>query len=362
MEHRPQRLGALRASLAESGFDALLVTSLPNIRYLTGFSGSNALLVVSSESQPVLLTDSRYAVQAGDEVGDHARVRIEPSSLWAGLRETITAIAGGSRLAFESSHLRYEEFERLGDLAGRWYWRGSVGLVESLRERKDPGELLLIGEAVRIAELALERTVGEIRTGLTERQVAGILEHHLRDLGSEGTPFETIVAAGERSALPHAQASKRELRAGEFLLIDFGARFEGYCSDITRTFALRSVNAEMQDVHDVVREANATASGGVRAGMRGRDADFLARGYIERKGHGDAFGHSLGHGIGLEVHEGPRLARTADAPLPAGAVVTIEPGIYRPGWGGVRIEDDVHLTSDGPEVLTKFPRELMVIG
>lgn len=362
MEHRPQRLGALRASLAESGYDALLVTSLPNIRYLTGFSGSNALLVVSGDGPPMLLTDSRYAVQAGDEVGHHAHVRIESASLWTGLRETITAIAGGSRLAFESAHLRYEDFERLADLAGRWYWRGAVGLVESLREKKDPGELLLIGEALRIAESALERTIGEIRVGLTERQVAGILEHHLRDLGSEGTPFDTIVASGERSALPHAQASTRALGAGEFLLIDFGARFDGYCSDITRTFALRSVNAEMQEVHDIVREANLTASGGVRAGMRGRDADALARGYIERRGLGDAFGHSLGHGIGLEVHEGPRLARTADAPLPVGAVVTVEPGIYRPGWGGVRIEDDVHLASAGPVVLTTFPRELMVIG
>jgi len=362
MEYRPQRLRALRASLKESGFDALLVTSLPNIRYLTGFSGSNALLVVSDDAAPVLLTDSRYAAQVGDEVGEHARVRIEPASLWAGLRETITMISGGSRLAFESAHLRYEDFERLADLAGRWYWRGAVGVVEALRERKDPGELLLIAEAVRIAEAALERTIGDIRAGLTERQVAGILEHHLRDLGSEGTPFDTIVASGERSALPHAQASTRALRDGEFLLIDFGARFEGYCSDITRTFALRSVNAEMQEIHDIVREANLTASGGVRAGMRGRDADALARGYIERRGQGDAFGHSLGHGIGLEVHEGPRLARTADAPLPVGAVVTIEPGIYRPGWGGVRIEDDVHLTGDGPQLLTKFPRELMVIG
>jgi Xaa-Pro aminopeptidase len=362
MEHRPLRLGALRASLAASGFDALLVTSLPNIRYLTGFSGSNALLVVSGESPSVLLTDFRYAVQVGDEVGDHARVRIEPASLWAGLRETINAIPGGSRIAFESSHLRHEDFERLADLGGRWHWRGSTGVVEALRERKDAGELLLIREAVRIAESALGRTIGEVRPGLSERQVAGILEHHLRDLGSDGTPFETIVAAGERSALPHARASARELRAGEFLLIDFGASFDGYCSDITRTFALRSVNAEMRDVHDIVREANVTASGGVRVGMRGRDADLLARDYIQRRGYGDAFGHSLGHGIGLEVHEGPRLARTADSVLPAGAVVTIEPGIYRPGWGGVRIEDDVHLTSEGPELLTSFPRDLMVIG
>ncbi len=362
MERRPQRLGALRASLAESGYDALLVTSLPNIRYLTGFSGSNALLVVAAESASVLLTDFRYAAQVGDEVGDHARVRIEKASLWAGLRDAMAPIPDAARVAFESAHLLHADYERLADFALRWQWRPTVGVVEALRERKDAGELFLIREAVRIAEAALQRTVAEVRLGLTERQVAGILEHHLRDLGSDGTPFETIVAAGERAALPHARASSRELQGGEFLLIDFGASHEGYCSDITRTFALRSVNSEMQEIHDIVREANLSASGGVRAGMRGRDADALARGYIDARGYGDAFGHSLGHGIGLEVHEGPRLAKTADAPLPVGAVVTIEPGIYRPGWGGVRIEDNVHLAADGPELLTSFPRELMVIG
>ena len=160
MEHRPQRLRALRASLVERGFDALLVTSLPNIRYLTGFSGSNALLVVSGESAPVLLTDSRYAVQAGDEVGEHARVRIEPASLWAGLRETITMISGGSRLAFESAHLRYEDFERLADLAGRWYWRGTVGVVEALRDvpmyQLDP----LLRRASSLQQTLAGRTAG----------------------------------------------------------------------------------------------------------------------------------------------------------------------------------------------------------
>ncbi len=359
---RPQRLAAVRASMTESGFDALLVTSLPNIRYLTGFSGSAALLIVSASAPPVLLTDFRYQEQVVDEVGGHALVRIEPSSLWAGLREALPNTDDGVRIAFESAHLLHVDFQRLADMPTRWQWRGCVGLVEALRERKDAGELLLIREAVRIAEAALDRTIHELRVGLTERQVAGILEHHLRDLGSDATPFETIVASGARAALPHARASTRELRAGEFLLIDFGASYEGYCSDITRTFALKSVNAEMQEVHDIVREATLSASAGVRAGMRGRDADAIARGYIEARGFGELFGHSLGHGIGLEVHEGPRLARTAEAPLVPGSVVTIEPGIYRPGWGGVRIEDDVHLADAGPDVLTTFPRELMVIG
>ena len=361
-DRRPHRLAALRATLVERELDAMLVTSLPNVRYLTGFSGSAALLVVFAASPLVLVTDFRYAVQVANEVGDYATVRIEANTLWAGLREVLSGAPEGTRIIFESAHLRVSDFDRLAELAGRWQWKGSVGVIEALRERKDAGELQLIREAVRIAERALERTIRDVRVGLTERQVAGILEHHLRDLGSDAPPFETIVASGERAALPHARASTRELRAGEFLLIDFGASFDGYCSDITRTFALQSVKPEMQHVHDIVREATLSASAGVRAGMRGKDADAIARGYIESRGFGELFGHSLGHGIGLEVHEGPRLARTAEAPLPLGSVVTIEPGIYKPGWGGVRIEDDVYLAEEGPHVLTSFPRELLVIG
>jgi len=362
MERRPPRLAALRDGLTERDVEAMLVSSLPNIRYLTGFSGSSALLVVFPHAPSVLITDFRYAVQVQEEVGAHATIRIEPTSLWAGLRDVLAAAEAGTRIAFESAHVLFSDYERLAELGGRWQWKGVVGVVESLRERKDAGELGLIREAVRIAEAALERTVAEVHVGLTEQQVAGILEHHLRDLGSDAPPFETIVAAGERAALPHARASRRQLRAGEFLLIDFGASFQGYCSDITRTFALKSVKPEMQHVYDIVREATLSASAGVRAGMRGRDADAIARGYIESRGFGELFGHSLGHGIGLEVHEAPRLSRTTDALLPAGAVVTIEPGIYKPGWGGVRIEDDVHLVDDGPQVLTSFPRDLLVIG
>jgi len=362
MDYRPHRLAALRSALAARECDAMLVTSLPNIRYLTGFSGSAALLVVFAHAPTVLITDFRYAVQVHEEVGDHATIRIELTSLWTGLRDVLAAADYGTRIAFESAHVVFADYERLAEFGPRWQWKGSVGLVEALRERKDDGELALIREAVRIAEAALERTIAEVRVGLSERQVAGILELHLRDLGSDAPPFETIVAAGERAALPHARASARLLQAGEFLLIDFGATFGGYCSDITRTFALQSVKPEMQHVHDIVREATLSASAGVRAGMRGRDADAIARGYIESRGFGDLFGHSLGHGIGLEVHEGPRVARTADAPLAERAVVTIEPGIYKPGWGGVRIEDDVFLAEDGPLVLTSFPRELRVIG
>jgi Xaa-Pro aminopeptidase len=197
---------------------------------------------------------------------------------------------------------------------------------------------------------------------MSELEVAGVLEKSLRDEGSEGFPFASIVASGPRSALPHAHSTERTIGNGDFLLLDFGAETHGYCADVTRTFAVGRATSEQREVYDVVRVANENAARGVRAGMTGRDADAIARDYIQQRGYGDLFGHSLGHGLGLEVHEAPRLARTADGALAEGAVVTIEPGIYRPGWGGVRIEDDVFLGAEGPRILTNFSRELIELA
>ena len=261
--------------------------------------------------------------------------------------------------------MTHADFQRLVDApkGGRnGRWRPTVNLVETLREQKDVDEVAHIVEAVRIAESALgpHDYHGACRD---ERARRGRYSRgNLRAAGSEAHPFETIVASGERAALPHARCSARRIEKGEWLLIDFGAVSGGYCSDITRTFVVGKATDEQRALFEIVRESNASASGAVRAGMRGKDADAVARGYIERHGWGEEFGHSLGHGIGLEIHEAPRLAKTADAPLPVDAVVTIEPGIYRPGWGGVRIEDDVLLAPDGPKVLTTFARDLIELG
>lgn len=364
MSAEAERLGRLRQSLASGGLDALLVSSLPNVRYLTGFTGSNALAVVTP-AECLLLTDFRYATQVKHEVSPAVRTVIESSSLWARLWKELQQLPGTKVLAFESAHVTHQDAARFLDAASdgsRWLWRPSLNLVEVLREAKDEGELARIREAVRIAEAALTATLPHVRAGMTELAVAGRLEHELRAAGSEGFPFETIIAAGPRSALPHARASRQVIATGDLLLFDFGALHAGYCSDITRTFVVGAPPSERQrEVHAAVREANGSASALVRAGMRGRDADALARDYIERLGFGEAFGHSLGHGIGLEIHEAPRLAKSAESPLPAGAVVTIEPGIYLEGWGGVRIEDDVVLGSEGPEVLTTFTRDLLRI-
>jgi Xaa-Pro aminopeptidase len=360
-DRRPARLAALAIALEKARIDGLLLTSLANIRYLTGFSGSSALAFVTARGEALLVTDFRYQTQVVDEVGELARTSVEPQSLWAGLWQLLPQYPHVEVAGFESSHLLHRDFARLLEQGERWQWRPVTDIVESLRERKDDGEVAHIREAARIAERALERTLAGVGTGMTELQVAGLLEHALRDEGSEAFPFETIVASGPRSALPHARASARPIEHGDFLLLDFGAQHGGYCADITRTVVVGKATAEQHAVHDIVRRANEIAVAGVRVGMKGRDADALARSYIEQRGWGDAFGHSLGHGLGLEVHEAPRLSRAADAALPAGAVVTIEPGIYRPGWGGVRVEDDIHLRPDGTDVLTTFTRDLLEI-
>jgi len=358
---RPRRLAALADGLTAAHVDGLLITSLPNIRYLTGFSGSSALLFVSVRDV-VFITDFRYQTQVVDEVGSLARVTIESQSLWSGLWQQLSQLSNLEVIGFESGHLLHRDFQRLLEAGSRWQWRPTVDLVETLRERKDPDELALIETANGIAIRALERTLPQLRAGMTELEVAGVLEKSLRDEGSEGFPFESIVASGPRSALPHARSTSRRVEAGDFLLLDFGAETQGYCADVTRTFVMGRAAPEQRAVYDVVRAANETASQRVRAGMSGRDADAIARDYIEQRGYGDLFGHSLGHGLGLEVHEAPRLARTAEGALAEGAVVTIEPGIYRPGWGGVRIEDDVFLGRNGPKILTSFTHELIELG
>ncbi len=355
---RAARVAALREALLAAHLDALLVTALPNVRYLTGFSGSSAQLLVTP-STLVLLTDFRYDAQAASEVGAFAQRRIESASLWIGLFEQMATMSGLHVIGFESAHLLHRDFERLLRDGTRWQWRPTVDLVETLREVKDSGEVACIRQAIGVAERALARLLGEIGAGQTELEIAGRLEHALRDEGSDGFAFGSIVASGPNAALPHARPGARAVQRGDLLLLDFGAVVSGYRSDITRTVVLGPADSEQREIHQIVREANARAVAGLRPGMTGVDADRLAREYIADRGFGEAFGHGLGHGLGLETHEGPRLSRTADTPLRAGAVVTVEPGVYRPGWGGVRIEDDILLTDHGAEVLTTFPRELL---
>lgn len=361
-DRRPERLAALRRKLATDGLDGLLITSLPNIRYLTGFSGTSALLLVTA-SHAVFFSDFRYQTQARLEVGDLARIVIETGSVWDRFFKVLPELPGVSTLGFEAHVMTARDASQLADPARPWRFRPTTDIVEAFRAVKSPEEVEAIRAAGLVATAALGDTAPEVRTGQTEHEVAGRLESALRRHGSEGYPFPTIVASGPRTALPHARTSGRVIAPGDWLLVDFGAIVDGYCSDITRTFVVGApATGRQAEVYGLVRSAQRSALAGLRAGMTGRQGDALARDPIEAAGCGDAFGHSLGHGVGLEVHEAPRLARTAEATLPAAAVVTVEPGVYLPDWGGVRIEDDVALRADGVEMLTEFPRDLIVLG
>ncbi len=347
--------------LEAEGLDALLVTSRPNIRYLTGFSGS-AGLALATRSSLLVLTDFRYDEQARQESGGVARVEIEATSVWDRLFKELPTLGGSiGVIGFEAHSVTVKDAERFASAAAAaWRWKPAGELVERLRVRKDAGEVAAIRSAAMLAAEALGETLASVRPGQTELEIAARLEAGLRRRGSEAHPFPTIVASGPRSALPHAHTSSRTVAAGEWLLLDFGAVVDGYCADVTRTVVVGARADESQRaLYALVQDAQLRAREGVRAGMTGRDADALAREPIEARGFGAAFGHSTGHGLGLEVHEAPRLARTVAEPLPQDAVVTIEPGVYLAGRGGVRIEDDVHLSADGPVLLTDGCTDLM---
>jgi Xaa-Pro aminopeptidase len=356
-DRREERQTQLRAAFEAAGLDALLISHLPNIRYLTGFTGSAGLLLVRPD-RASLLTDFRYAAQAPQEVGQSAAVEVDPVSVWDRLRRLLDADPIGV-LGLEAHSLTVRDAER-GSAEPRGRVVPSAGLVEQLRAIKSPEEVAAIRAAAALAQDALAEVVSGIRVGQSELEIAAALEAALRRRGSEWHPFPTIVASGPRAALPHAGATDRPVGRGEWLLIDFGAQVDGYCADLTRTFVVGArADQRQRAMYQVVYDAQKRAIEGIAVGMTGREADALARDLIASHGFGEAFGHSLGHGLGREVLEAPRLARTATDPLPLGAVVTVEPGIYFPGWGGIRLEDDIHLGPTGPELVSDGRTELV---
>jgi Xaa-Pro aminopeptidase len=344
--------------LEDEGLDGLIVTHLPNVRYLAGFSGSAGIVAVL-RWETVLLTDFRYRTQAELEVGRTVRVETVPTNVWSRLWEILGGLPGKMQLGFEAHAVTVQQSKDFAGVGLGITLAPVTGLVERLRVAKDPAEVAAIREAARLAGEALDATLIQVRAGQRELDVAATLERELRIRGSEWHPFPTIVASGHRSALPHARTERREIEAGDLLLLDFGAQLDGYCADITRTVVVgRRADERQRALYDLVYMAQLSARQSVKAGMTGCEADSLARSLIEERGFAAEFGHSLGHGLGLEVHEDPRVSKSNEAPLPAGAVVTIEPGIYISGWGGVRIEDDIYLGADGTEMLSDGRTEL----
>jgi Xaa-Pro aminopeptidase len=354
-----ERRAAIRERIGAADLDALIVLDLTDIRYLSGFTGSAGVLVLLADGADTFFTDFRYQTQVAEELDPAIDVRIESESLLKMSCEFLAGL-GVSRVGFEREQLTYRAW-------AAWSEREAPALVpieewiEELRVLKSAPEVAAIRKACGIAEEAFERILAEVRQGITERELAARLDLELAARGAEGPSFETIVAFGERAALPHARPGQRELRRGDVVLFDFGAIADGYVSDMTRTVAYGEPPAEMRAIYGVVLEAQAAAIRGMRSGMTGPEADRLARDVIEAAGHGPRFGHSLGHGIGLEVHEAPRLGRRSEDRLEAGMTVTIEPGVYIEGIGGVRIEDDALITDTGIELLTSAPKDQLII-
>ena len=350
------RREALLAKVAERELDALLVTNLVNVRWLTGFSGSNAAVVLGAE-QLRFITDFRYLTQSAEQLDPEWAREIDTDLL----KRAVDGLpAQPLRLGFDDGHLTVRQHAQLAKLVAEREVEliAAGGIVEALRAVKDDAEIELIRAAAKVADEAFEEVVGAGIIGRTEREVALDLEITMRRRGAEGVSFAPIVAAAEHGARPHAVPRDVPIPVNTLVVIDWGAQLDGYASDCTRTVATGPLDPRDEAVYETVLVAQEAALRAVRAGPTGREIDAVARTIIDEAGHAEHFGHGLGHGVGMEVHEGPRLGKTGTDPLAAGNIVTVEPGIYVPGAIGVRIEDLVVVTDDGCEILNGLPKAL----
>ncbi len=360
------RLTGVRAALAATGADALLVSQPENRAYLSGFTGSAGWLLIAAAAgagevpAPLLATDFRYWEQVRLQSPGYELVKVT-ATLAAALPEMLAA-AGVRRLAFEADHLTYADYQSLTAAVPDIEWVPTKGLVMELRSRKDAAELAAIRRAVALGDEALAAALTRARPGMTERDLAWSIESYMRTHGAEAPAFDIIVACGPNGARPHAHAGDDLLVAGEPIVIDMGAKVDGYCSDLTRTVCFGQPNdpEKFWSVYNTVLEAQLAAEALLRPGVSGPDGDAAARDVIAAAGYGEYFGHSLGHGVGLFIHELPRLSRMSTDVLVPGHIVTVEPGIYLPDWGGVRIEDMVLITENGVEVLSRASKEPII--
>jgi Xaa-Pro aminopeptidase len=356
------RLGRLRERFEDAQCEAMLLTNLVNIRYLTGFTGSAAMLVVLPDDA-LLVTDGRYTFQAAEQIeAASVDARIEVGGL-AGQRDAVAqALKGVARVGLEATNVTWA---RLRAFANEWLVESELvateGLVEELRRVKDDGEIARIEEAARIADEALARVKRRLAEGITEADFALELDFEIRRLGAAGNSFESIVASGPNGAKPHARPSDRRIEPGELIVLDFGAMVDGYCSDMTRTVCVGAPGGPtLQRMVDVVAESQAIGVDTVGPGVEAAAVDKACRDVIAEAGWADAFMHSTGHGVGLDIHEAPTVSATSLDMLAVGQVVTVEPGVYLPEHGGVRIEDTVVVTADGCRRLTNAPKDLVL--
>ncbi|MGH9088280.1 MAG: M24 family metallopeptidase [Acidimicrobiales bacterium] len=352
------RLAGLRTRLEEDGVDGLIVTNLVNVRYLTGFTGSAAVLAVSRDGA-VMTTDGRYRTQSAEQV--RGPVSIVVGGVQAQRDAVGEAVAGSGRVGLEADHVSWNGSRRWAEQLEGVEVVPTSGLVEALREVKDPGEVELMARAAAIADAALAEVLPQLVAGVTETAFAQALDSAMRRHGAEGTAFETIVAAGPNSAKPHHRPGERRVRTGDAVVVDFGATYEGYRSDMTRTFCVGGEpEGTLARVFEVVRTSQADGVAAVRPGIAAREVDAVCRQVIEEAGWAEVFEHGTGHGVGLDIHEAPTVSPLGTAILAPGMIVTVEPGVYLPGTGGVRIEDTLVVTEDGSRPLTAFDKAVAV--
>lgn len=352
------RLEKLRQSMANIDCEALLITNEVNRQYMTGFTGTSGVVLVT-EQEAILFTDFRYTEQA-EAQAPHYSIIDHGTTLIAQIRDVLLR-EGIKRLYFEAQHMTYQTYQTYLDGLEGIELTPSKQVVEQLRMIKDESELKILREAAALADQAFMYIIDHMKPGVSEKRIAFLLEIFMREHGATSSSFDMIVASGERSAMPHGVASDRLLGQNEFVTLDFGAYYQGYCSDITRTVVIGKPTPKHREIYDIVLEAQMNGLEHIKPGMSGQQADALTRDIIKRYGYGDQFGHSTGHGIGMEIHEEPRLSMTSETVLQPGMTVTVEPGIYIPTFGGVRIEDDIVITEDGAERLTLSSKELICI-
>lgn len=349
------RVSNVQNKLIDRKLDAVLITSPYNLRYVSNFTGTTGLSVITQD-KAFFVTDFRYMEQAADQAKGFEIVQN-----FGPILEEVAKIIDQEQLkniGFEADHVTYTEFQQMKDLFAAELVP-VTGLIEELRLVKDEEEVEIIRQAIRITEDAYRHILDFVEPGMKEVTISNELERFMKDQGATSVSFDTIVASGKRSAMPHGVASDKEVAVGDMITIDFGCYYKGYVSDMTRTFALGDPGEELKEIYQIVLDANLKAIEAIKPGLTGAEIDKVARDYIKDHGYGDEFGHSTGHGIGLEIHEGPSVSAKNDEPLVPGNIITVEPGIYVAGLGGVRIEDDILVTEEGHENLMNLEKDFI---
>lgn len=352
------RLEKFRQKLKEKDIDAALISKRENYLYMSGFTGSSAFLIVTQEDA-VLITDFRYVEQASLQASLYEIVQYQGSLLVEMNNQLKKRNIG--KLGFEDAYLTYDKYVEFKEKLDIKEFVPLGNMVEALRIIKDKEEIAIINKAVEIADSAFIHILDYIKPGVKEIEIAAEMEYFMKRKGASGASFEIIVASGIRSSMPHGVASEKELQQGDTITLDYGALYKDYCSDITRTVFLGKPDNEIKKIYGIVLEAQLKALEGAKTGLQGKEIDFIARDIISKAGHGKNFGHGLGHGVGLEIHEEPRLSLSGNVTMENGMAVTVEPGIYVNGFGGVRIEDVIVIHDDHPMVLTKASKEMIVL-